>query len=616
MALDGVTLAYLVNELAPELIGARIDKIFQPEKDEIHFLLRQQGSRRLLLSTSATSPRFHLTQESKKNPTSPPMFCMILRKHLEGGKLVNLHQSELERVVTFDIQNYNERGDLVTLNLHLEIMGKHSNLILVDPATGVILDGLRRYSHALSRYREVLPGRIYLAPPSQGKRPPIENEELWRKALYEEDLDHPITSALLAHFAGVSPELAREIVIQAGLSTDIRLHQCGDIDLSRLFQAYRKLSNPKGVPEIQPCLYYKSALQSRPVAFTFTPFQQYQALKMENVPSLNDAITGFYQSKSTNNTLESKRGSLRKIVQEKHAHFAKKLKIYTEAMSSAGSGLDYQKWGELLTANLYHITLGSTEVAVEDYYDPSLSSVTIPLNPHLSAIDNAQRYYKRYNKAKATLRQTKPLKEAALDEVKYLDSLRVSLDQATALAELDEIHLELVSQGYVAGKHLKKDNPKLKKGRPNTKSKSKSKAKAKSPKVVIHPRVYRSSQGRTIYVGKNNAQNDWLSLHKGKPNDLWLHVKVIPGSHVLIPLEEGEEFPDDKTLEEAAALAIYYSQARGSSQVPVDYTHVKQLKKPKAAKPGMVIYEQNWTLYLTPKPEILERLLASEQLPE
>jgi len=612
MALDGVTLAYLVNELAPQLIGARIDKIFQPEKEEIHFVLRQQGSRRLLLSTNATSSRFHLTQETKKNPTTAPMFCMILRKHLEGGKLVALHQSDLERVVTFEIQNYNELGDLVILHLHLEIMGKHSNLILVDPATNTILDGLRRYSHALSRYREVLPGRTYLAPPSQGKRPPLENEELWRQALYEEDLDRPITGILLSRFAGISPELAREIVVQAGLNTETHLNQLGDIDFSRLFQAYRRLSNPEGVPTTSPCLYYKSAPLAVPVpvpvAFTFTPFQQYQELRMETVPSLNDAITGFYQSKSTNNTVESKRGSLRKVVQEQHAHFSKKLKIYDEAMSSAESGLAYQKWGELLTANLYRMPEGLPEITVEDYYDPALSSVTIPLNPHLSAIDNAQRYYKRYNKAKATLRQTKPLKEAALLEVKYLESLRVSLDQASTLSELDEIHLELVGQGYIAGKHMKKDNPKQKKGRP--------KAKVKFAKVVPQPRVYHSSQGRTIYVGKNNAQNDWLSLHKGKPNDLWLHVKVIPGSHVLIPLEDGEEFPDDTTLEEASALAIYYSQARGSSQVAVDYTHVKQLKKPNAAKPGMVIYEQNWTLYLTPKPEILERLLASETLSE
>jgi predicted ribosome quality control (RQC) complex YloA/Tae2 family protein len=614
MALDGVTLAHLVNELAPQLIGARIDKIFQPEKDEVHFLLRHQGAKRLLMNTGATAPRFHLTQENKKNPPFPPMFCMILRKHLEGGRLLSIRQSELERVVSFDIQNYNERGDLVTLQLYLEIMGKHSNLILVDPATNTILDGLKRYSHSVSRYREVLPGRAYLAPPSQGKLPPTRNEERWRQTLFEEKLDRPVTGILLARFAGISPELAREIVIQAGLTTDTHLDECGDIDFSRLFQAYSKLVNPEGVPALQPCLYYKSSLQSTPVAFTFTHFQQYQELKVKNMNSLNDAIRDFYQSRSNNNNLESKRGSLRKIVQEQHSHFKKKLKIYLETESNANSNLMYQQWGELLTANLYLIPPGATEATVENYNDPALAKLHIPLNPHISAIDNAQHYYKLYNKAKATLLKIKSLKETAREEMKYLDSLLVSLDQASTPAELDEIYLELAEQGYVAGKHLKhlkkntnKNANKSKRGSGQAKSKIKAAHKSR-------PRIYRSSKGRVIYVGKNNAQNDWLTMQKGKPNDLWLHVKIIPGSHVLIPLEDGEEFPDDTTLEEAAALAIYYSQARGSSQVPVDYTHVKQIKKPNSAKPGMVIYEQNWTLYLTPKPETLERLLASEEL--
>lgn len=600
MAFDGVTLAHLIKELAPQLIGARIDKIHQPEKEEIHLLLRQQGSVRLLLNASATGARFHLSQENKKNPLTPPMFCMILRKHLEGGKIIGLRQSELERIVTFDIQNYNERADLVTLQLHLEIMGKHSNLILVDPAAQTILDGLKRYSHALSRYREVLPGRTYLVPPSQGKQPPMDDEEYWRETLYKEDLDRPVSSILLARFAGISPELAREIVLQAGLDSETRLHQCGDIDLSRLFQAYRYLSDPAALSlsGINPCLYYDSASKGQPVAFTFIPFQQYQGLKAEHIPSLNEAIRRFYQLKSSNNTLESKRGSLRKVVQDQHAHLSKKLHIYDEAILSAESNLAYQKWGELLTANLYRIPQGAKDVTVEDYYDPECTPVTIPLDPWQSAIDNAQRYYKLYNKAKATRQKTAPLREATLNELEYLDSLLLSLDQAATLTELDDIHAELIEQGIVAGKHLGKDKGKHKKGQ---------------PKEGPQPRLYRSSQGRIIYVGKNNMQNDWLTLRKGKPNDLWLHVKQIPGSHVLIPLEEGEDFPDDATLEEAAALAIYYSQARGSSQVPVDYTHVKQIKKPNAAKPGMVIYDQNWTLYLTPKPDALERLLASEE---
>ena len=606
MALDGVTIAHLINELSPQLIGARIDKIFQPEKEEIHFLLRQHSSRRLLLNTSAAAARFHFTSEIKKNPTTPPMFCMILRKHLEGGKIIDICQTELERVVTFFIQNYNERGDLVILHLYLEIMGKHSNLILVDSTNQRILDGLKRYSHALSRYREVLPGKTYLAPPSQGKQPPIENEEHWRQILFENDLDQSITDLLLNRFAGISPELAREIVAQAGLKSTILLNQCGDIDLSRLFRAYCHLANPKSIPTIQPHLYFKADHPILPSAFSFIFFQQYEELIPESVPSLNEAICRYYQAKSSNNTLESRRGSLRKIVQEQQTHLEKKHKIYEQAIVSAKSALSYQKWGELLTANLYNISPNTKQVTVEDYYDPALSTVDIPLNPNLSPIDNAQRYYKLYNKAKATIIKTDPLKKACINEVTYLNSILVSLDQAPTLSELEEIRSELVDQGYI-GVHLRTKYS-------NNNGRFNSKSKSKSPKEAIHPRIYRSSQGRIILVGKNNAQNDWLSLRKGKPNDLWLHVKVIPGSHVLVPLEEGEEFPDDATLEEAATLAIYYSQARGSSQVAVDYTHVKQLKKPNSAKPGMVIYEQNWTLYLTPKPEVLEQLLASEEL--
>lgn len=612
MALDGVTLAYLVKELAPLLSGARVDRIFQPEKEEIHFQLRGPCSRRLLLNCSATAPRFHLTEENKKNPSAPPMFCMILRKHLEGGKLTGVLQKELERVVTFEFQNYNDRGDLVTLHLHLEIMGKHSNLILVDPRENLILDGLKRYSHALSQHREVLPGRTYLAPPSQGKQPPLTDEELWRKTLYKEELDRPLTGLLLASFAGVSPELAREIVIQAGLATDTLLNQCGDIDLSRLFQVYRRLCAPETVPEIKPCLYYPPALHSQPTAFSFVPFQQYQELRLEQVPTLNEAVQTFYQAKASHNSLEAKRGSLGKILQDQYSHSAKKLKIYEEGEASAEKSLAYQRWGELLTANLYQIEAGASEVVVEDYYDPSAPGVVIPLNPHISPIDNAQRYYKLYNKAKATLLKSKELKAAALEEIRYLESLKYNLAQAATPSELEELYAELAGQGYVAGKHLKKVNPKGKAGR----GKSGTKAKTKSSKVIPQPRVFHSSQGRLILVGKNNAQNDWLSLRKGKPNDLWLHTKVIPGSHVLVPLRDGEEFPDDATLEEAAALAVYFSQARGSSQVAVDYTHVKQLKKPNSGKPGMVIYDQNWTLYLTPKQEIVASLLASEGLGE
>jgi len=596
MALDGVTLAHLVAELAPLIRGARIDKIQQPEKDEIHLLLRQQGQcLRLLLNAGATAARLHLTKENKKNPAAPPMFCMILRKHLEGGKITNLTQAGLERIVTLTVQNYNEYGDLASWQLHLEIMGKHSNLLLVDPGTNVILDGLRRYSHAVSRHREVLPGRPYLAPPSQGKEEFIPDEEKWRQVLLDSSWERQVAKVLVDRFAGISPELAREIVTRAALADGIRLEQCGEIDLARLYQGYARLANPPALAVLEPCLYYGASIGGAPSAFTFVPFQQYHGLPVERLPDLNTAVARFYGQKNQEAKLEAHRGALQKIVLDAAQHIRKKLANYEDALAGAREGLAYQKWGELLTANLYRIPDGASAVTVEDYYATGQPPIAIPLDPSLSAVDNAQRYYRLYNKAKATQRKTEPLYRAALDELAYLDTLLVALDQAADLPEIEEVRTELADQGYI-GNHPGQESRRQKK-----------EARSETPR----PRAYLSSQGRVILVGKNNRQNDWLALRYGRPHDLWLHVKNTPGSHVLVPLNEGEEFPDDTTLEEAAALAIHFSQARGSTLVPVDYTHVRHLKKPKGAKPGMIVYEQNWTLYLTPQPQVLASLLAS-----
>lgn len=631
MALDGITLTHLVKELAPQLAGARIDKVTQPEKEEIHLLLRNQGqSYRLLFNISATAARLHLSQENKKNPLSPPMFCMILRKHLEGGKILALEQLGLERIVTLIVQNYNEYGDLATLHLYLEIMGKHSNLILVEPESQTILDGLKRYSHAVSRHREVLPGRKYIAPPAQGKVDPLHSEEEWRSVLYQGDLNSKLTDLLVKYFAGISPELAREIVIRSELEQNVYLEQCGDIDLSRIFQAYSLLANPEQTPSLEPTLYYQSSLKGRPhlsglpTAFTILPFQQYQGLPSESFSSLNVALERFYRVKASNNNLEAKRGSLRKVLQEQLQHLTKKLNIYNETLSNAAKGLTYQRWGELLTANLYRIKLGTKEITVEDYNEETLPQLTIPLDPQLSGIDNSQRYYRLYNKSKATIQKTNPFKDTVLEEIAYLESVLLSLEQASTPSELDEVHKELIEQGYLAGKHHSAKqansggkgagkNAKNGKGGKSEKGGKESKDKKSGNKPEApKPKVYLSSLSRPILVGKNNRQNDWLTLKRGRPQDLWLHTKNIPGSHVLIPLNDGEEFPDDATLEEAAALAIHFSQAKGSTLVPVDYTHVKNIKKPNAAKPGMVIYEKNWSLYLTPNPEILDRLLATE----
>ncbi|NLI90721.1 MAG: fibronectin/fibrinogen-binding protein [Peptococcaceae bacterium] len=597
MALDSITLYHLIRELEPLLAGTRIDKIQQPEKEEVHILLRSPGRNlRLLLNAGSTSPRLHLTEENKKNPLSPPMFCMILRKHLEGGKVIKVEQVGLERIVTITIRNYNERGDLQDYHLHLEIMGKHSNLILVDPQTGIILDGIRRYSHLVSRHREVLPGKPYILPPSQDKADTFPNEEEFAAYLLQHNLDRKLTDALLDLFNGISPELAREIVSRSGLSPDAILDNCGEIDLNRIYRAYSYFLTYKDKTPIKPCLYYPSKREMNlPVAFSFLPYAQYRGFVIQETQSINEAVNLFYSKKTEYSNTEAKRGSLRKVVNDLSGHQNKKRGIYEDTLAKANKGLDYQKQGELLIANLYQLSPGLRSITVQDYTDPEYPDLTIGLDPALSGIENAKRYYKLYNKAKSTIKSAQPLLEAVLEELEYLESLKLSIDQAASNEELNEIHQELIDQGYITGKHDKKTP-----------------GKKKEPDKYSLPHVYHSKSGKIIIVGRNNRQNDRMTWREAKPSDLWLHVKKIPGSHVIVPLDDGQEFPDDDTLLDAAALAVYFSQARGSSQVPVDYTHVRQIKKPRGVKPGMVVYEQNWSLLITPEEETVERLLSTE----
>lgn len=605
MALDSITLHHLIKELRPLLLGGRIDKVHQPEKDEVTIVIRNNQPVKLLLNCSSSNARLHLTDENKKNPLSPPMFCMILRKHLEGGKILEISQQGLERIVSIKVQNYNDRGDLQLFDLILEVMGKHSNLILIDTASQTILDGLKRYSHAVSRHREVLPGRTYISPPSQNKIEPVANEEKFIEFIMLQPIEQTLKNMLISSFNGISPELAKEMILRAGLEESIALEHCGAIDLSRLFQAYSffLLETLKDDwSSLDPCVYYQDQANLLAQAFTYIPYIQYSACFLEKTTSLNEAIKSYYQKRYDLNTTESIRGSLRKVVQDQLSHMVKKLNIYEDALAQAQKGLRYQKTGELLTSNIYRISQGVPHVEIEDYTDPDMKPVQIELDPRLTPIGNAQRYFKLYNKAKATIVKTTPLYEEAKTEIDYLSSLKVSLDQASSPGELKEIHNELVEQNYIAGKSLTNKNKEGKKyGQ-----------KKKAPEKLSSPHIYTSRSGHQIIVGRNNKQNDFMTWREAHPRDMWLHVKQIPGSHVIVPLEEGEEFPDDTTLLDAAALAAYFSQARGSSHISVDYTHVRQIKKPNGAKPGMVVYDQNWSLFITPSQEIINTLLATE----
>ncbi|HWJ02249.1 MAG TPA: NFACT RNA binding domain-containing protein [Verrucomicrobiae bacterium] len=592
MALDGITLHLVCKELNGLLVGGRIDKIHQPEKEEVVLQVRNQGQNyRLALSAHPENARLHITREPKKNPLSPPMFCMVLRKYLEGGKIIEFAQAGFERVISLKVLSSDELGRHLEYQLLLEIMGKHSNLILVEPGEGHILDGVKRYSHAVSRHREVLPGRTYIAPPSQGKANPLNlAEEDFRELLYAHPLDARLAQTLLKSLDGFSPELCRELVVRANLDLDATLELCGEYELARLWQALQALLDPLRGAAYAPTLVKDKGVLKNSVTFSYLQLSQYQCLEQVPYPNLNELLDFFYSSKRFQGKFNSQRSDLLKIVGGELERLYKKLALQDETIASGREAEKYKYWGELLTANLYQIKPGQTKVEVTDYYQPDCPTVSLNLEPHLSPNENAQAYFRLYNKGKASIAGTEPFRRQTMLDITYLNSVKSALDNATDGIELTEIRQELVEQGYLKDKG---------KGKPGKKE------KPEKPE----PMRFLSSTGQVILVGKNNKQNDYLTLKVAKPRDMWLHVKDIPGSHVVVPLDK-DEFPDDTTLEEAAALAAYFSQAKNSSTVPVDYTHVRNVKKPGGAKPGMVIYENQWTLYIDPKPELAENLKA------
>jgi predicted ribosome quality control (RQC) complex YloA/Tae2 family protein len=581
----------------------RVDKVTQPEKNEIHLQLRGSGaSARLLLNASATAARLHLTEQAKKSPQAAPMFCMVLRKYLEGGRITDLTQGgapeqNWERIIVLVAENYNERGDRQSYRLYLEIMGKHSNLILTDGRSGLILDGLRRYSHQLSRHREVLPGRPYLAPPPPGKATGCPDVESFMRRLLADGAERLTRDALLRGFCAVSPELAEEICLRAGLNADSVVENLGSVDYWRLFQAYGEFVT-SGPAAADARVYYATAASTLPLAFSFTPYLQYAHRRGVQLPSLNAAVETYYSGRERFRDLEATRGSLRKVVRDHTERLLKKRYIYETSLAKAEENLSGRRLGELLTAHIYLLRPGLTEVSLPDYNEPGCPKVCVALDPRLTGAQNAQRYFRQYGKARSALRTNQPLLEAVKAEIEYLQTLQLAIDQAVQPEELRDVYLELTEQGFISKKQ------------PAGKSGGRQPRRRSEPSS--RPPAYISATGHPIIVGRNNRQNDRMTWKQARPHDLWLHVKGIPGSHVIIPLSEGQEFPDDQTLLDGAALAVYFSQARGSSHVAVDYTHVRQIKKPGGARPGMVVYEQNWSLSLTPADEDLRRLLAAE----
>ncbi|EST52710.1 hypothetical protein T458_17305 [Brevibacillus panacihumi W25] len=567
MAFDGVVTRAVAQELH-RLVGGRISKIHQPHHSDIVLQVRTQGENvKLLLSANPTYPRIHVTTEEFTNPLEAPMFCMLLRKHCEGGMIESIEQIGMERIIHIDVRTRDELGDTTVRRIIMEVMGKHSNIILVDPASGTILDSAMHVTLAISQYRQVIPGRPYVSPPGQNKRDLFEVD----KMAFITSLDWNtgrLDKQLVDAYTGVSPLLAKEIVYRAGLATRDSLWEAfSAIRDDLLAQRYTPM-----IVTTREKSYFHVVELTHLEAEALTPY-----------PTVQACLQAYYEGKALRDTVKQRAHDLIRFVTGERNKNEKKIEKLLQTLEDARDAEQFRLYGEMITANMHQIKRGDKELVTVNWYDEAGGTITIPLDPLKTPSENLQSYYKRYNKAKNSIQVVNEQIEQARTEILYLDGLLGQLEHAS-LQEAEEIREELVEQGYMRDR------------------KKRGMRKKKDTKPALEK--YISSDGTEILVGKNNKQNDYLTNKLASPQDTWLHTKDIPGSHVVIRSRQYSE----QTLLEAANLAAFFSRAQQGSQVPVDYTLVKHVKKPSGSKPGFCIYEQQKTVYVTPEEALVHRL--------
>lgn len=567
MSFDGLFTRAITHEFSLLLKGGRISKIHQPYKNEIVFVIRANGkNHKLLLSVHPSYARAQLTNEAYDNPSEPPMFCMLLRKHLEGFILEDIHQVGLDRIIIFEVKGRNEIGDVSSKQLIVEIMGRHSNIILVDQTRNIILDSIKHISYAVNTHRAIFPGQEYIAPPAQNKRDPLKATE--EDVLKSIDFNAgKIDKQLVEQFAGLSPLFAKEIVFQAGLANRVTL-------LKAFLFMMDKVKNHQYHPAI--------TMMDNKESFYLFPLEH---LKGTSKPfaSCSELLDRYYFGKADRDRVKQQAHDLERFILNEKDKNEKKIKKLQATMKEAKNADQYQLYGELLTANIYAVEKGMKEIEVSNYYDENGGTVLIPLNPQKSPAENAQKFFTRYQKAKTALVMAGEQLEKAQEEVTYFETLIQQVETAST-KDIAEIREELIEGGYLRDRQKRGAK------------------KVKNVKPVLDQ--YIASDGTEILVGKNNKQNDYLTNKLAGKDEIWLHTKDIPGSHVLIR----HSAPTDETLLEAAQLAAYFSKARNSSSVPVDYTQIRYVKKPSGAKPGYVIYENQQTMYVTPDEDMVMRL--------
>lgn len=593
MPFDGIVAKSIVDELTEKLSSGRVEKVLQPEADEIVLLVRAWNkNHRLVLSASPNYPRIHITEAVKENPAAPPVFCMLLRKHLTGGRILSFEFNDYERIIGLVIEAVNELGDISEKKLVIEIMGRYSNIILLNSESKII-DSIKHIDADVSSVREVMPARPYLLPPAQDKLSPsaLDAAELMKEL---DASNQTVDKFLLEHIKGFSPLLCREVCFRAGIESRTGAASLAPESRDALKTALESVIYEILQGKYAPCVIYEDEQHQKPLDFHCLGIRQYK--HTTSIDSISQVLDTFYASRDSAERLKQKKSDLYKVLNTTISRCAKKLSIQQETLRDVADREKLKLYGELITANIHAIEQNTKSVSLLNYYSESGDEyINIPLNPNLPPQQNAQRYFKKYAKAKSTYMYTNRQLEDTRKELEYLESVLQLLDNCSALREMDEVRQELAEQGYMT----------LKKKRISKRNTSKKSTSGKQQKMT-DPLHFRSSDDFDIYVGKNNRQNDYLTLKFAQSNDIWLHTKNIPGSHVIIK-RNGREIPD-KTLEEAAMLAVWHSKAKMSTNIQVDYTTVKNVNKPSGAKPGMVIYVNYNTAVVTPDKVLVDRL--------
>ena len=586
MSFDGVVTNAMMRELKGALTAGKIEKIYQPQSEQLVFLVHTKGGKkRLFVSAAGNHSAVYLIDETPENPVDPPVFCMVLRKHLGAARITDIIQHENDRIIEIMFETVDELGFNVNRKLIIEIMGKHSNVLLVDMQTGKIIDSIKHVSLDVNRARQALPGKIYEYPPEQSKTPfETISEADWDSLI---DGETQPERRILGGVQGISPALAETLAYGCAANG---INEATGGETAGSYARLEALREALASGKTTPLVYVDS--DGKPLDFHITELATYQGAEILHFETVSEAAAYFFRHRESSNTIKQKSNDLLRVVKSHTDKLNLKVQRLNEDLVKAENSEKYRLYGELLTANLHLAKTGDRSVTVTNYYDDS--QMQIPLDPRFSPSKNAQNFYKKYGKSKTAIKEKQIQLEETGRELDYLDSVTSFIERAGSIEEIDLLRKELVEAGYIRyrkppkNRALKKDKPK--------------------------PYEYTLTSGRRVLVGRNNKENDWLTFKKASPQDIWLHTKDIPGSHVILLLDSGAveadaaddrlvppgAEPTEAELFEAAAIAAYHSKAQGSENVPVDYTKVRNVKKPNGSAPGYVIFVKNRTLYVNP----------------